>query len=369
MDVGGGRGRMEPKLQVVDFVKDFDRTRVINHISFDVAPGEFVVLLGASGCGKSTTLNLIAGLEELTSGDVILRGQRVTDVPPNKRGMAMVFQNYALYPHMTVLDNLTFNLRLSRVAAAVRRRDARDVAATLGIESLLDRKPSQLSGGQQQRVALGRALIRKPEVFLLDEPLSNLDAKLRQQMRVELKRLHMDLGATVVYVTHDQFEAMTLANRIILMRSGEIAAQGRPADLYLQPPNLYTADFLGSPPINLLTGALSVTDGRLQVALASGVRLDLAGAPRGLPRDVVIGVRPEDVELRRDGSAAAQTVRLIESVGPDQYVHVSVGERQSLVARRPAMEPWQVGDPVVVELRAGRVHVFDPAREVTLATV
>lgn len=359
----------QPRLRAVDFVKEFGAARVIDHVSFDVAPGEFVVLLGASGCGKSTTLNLIAGLEDLTDGDVILNGVRVTDVPPNKRGMAMVFQNYALYPHMTVLENLTFSARLSRVPAGIRRQGAQEVAAMLGIGSLLDRRPSQLSGGQQQRVALGRALIRKPGVFLLDEPLSNLDAKLRQQMRVELKRLHMELGATIIYVTHDQFEAMTLADRIILLRDGRIVAQGSPADLYMRPPNLYAADFLGSPPINLLTGRLAAADGRLRLSLTPETWFDLVRAPEALPPDVVIGVRPEDVELRRDDSTAGPTVLMVESVGPDQYIHVGIGDNQDLVARRPATESWHVEERVRVDLRPGRVHVFDPAAGVTLATL
>jgi sn-glycerol 3-phosphate transport system ATP-binding protein/multiple sugar transport system ATP-binding protein len=283
--------------------------------------------------------------------------------------MAMVFQNYALYPHMTVFENLTFGLRLSHVPPDIQSRKAGATARTLGIESLLDRRPGQLSGGQQQRVALGRAIIREPEVFLLDEPLSNLDAKLRLQMRGELKRLHLELTSTTVYVTHDQVEAMTLADKIILLRSGTITAQGSPLDLYDHPPNLYTADFLGSPPINLLRGVFDTSDGATRF-VSDGAGFPLSRVPHVLPPAAVIGVRPEDVDLRRrNGTGPAYTVRLIESVGADQYVHVEIGERRMLIARRPAAERWRLGERVEVSFREGKLHIFHPEHEATLATV
>ncbi len=359
---------MEPKLQVVDIVKDFGQTRAVDHVSFDVAAAEFVVLLGASGSGKSTTLNLIAGLEELDAGDIVLRGRRITDVPPNRRGMAMVFQNYALYPHMTVLENLTFGLKLSHVSPEVQTSRAEHTARILGIAPLMDRKPGQLSGGQQQRVALGRAIIREPEVFLLDEPLSNLDAKLRLQMRGELKRLHLELESTSIYVTHDQVEAMTLADKIILLRAGRITAQGGPQDLYDHPPNLYTADFLGSPPINLIQGEFATRDGQPSF-VAGKARFALTHLPSGLPPVGVLGARPEDIELRVSDTQGAYTVRLVESVGPDQYVHVEIGEDRSIVARRPAAERWRLSDRVEVTFHAGKTHVFHMEHETNLGTI
>ncbi len=361
-------------MQVVDIVKDFGHTLAVDHVSFDVAVAEFVVLLGASGSGKSTTLNLIAGLEEPASGDIVLHGRRITDVPPNRRGMAMVFQNYALYPHMTVFENLTFGLKISHVPSDVQAIRAERTARILGIAPLMDRKPGQLSGGQQQRVALGRAIIREPEVFLLDEPLSNLDAKLRLQMRGELKRLHLELESTTIYVTHDQVEAMTLGDKIILLRAGRITAQGSPQDLYDHPPNLYTADFLGSPPINLIQGEFETHAGRPGF-VAGGARFALPHIPPGLPQAAVIGVRPEDVELRADGerapgeSSAAHTVRLIESVGPDQYVHIEIGDQRILIARRPAAERWRMNDRVNVSFPAGKTHVFHSEHETNLGTI
>jgi ABC-type sugar transport system ATPase subunit len=361
---------VDPKLQVVDVVKRFGSTVAVDHVSFDVGVGEFVVLLGASGSGKSTTLNLIAGLEELTAGDIVLKGRRITDMPPNRRGMAMVFQNYALYPHITVRENLTFGLRLSRVPANEQLRRAEATARILGIEPLLERKPGQLSGGQQQRVALGRAIIREPEVFLLDEPLSNLDAKLRLQMRGELKRLHLELNSTTIYVTHDQVEAMTLADKIILLRAGRITAQGSPLDLYDHPPNLYTADFLGSPPINLVRGRFGAAGGAARFVTDGGGQLPLPSVAADLPDAATIGVRPEDIEPRAAADkTAAFAVRLIESVGADQYVHIDIAEHSTLIARRPAVERWRIGDRVTLGFRPGKVHVFHPDHEGHIATL
>jgi ABC-type sugar transport system ATPase subunit len=359
---------VEPKLQVQEIVKEFGSTLAVDHVSFTVEAGEFVVLLGASGSGKSTTLNLIAGLEEPASGEIILQGRRITDMPPNKRGMAMVFQNYALYPHMTVRENLTFGLRLGGVPPEAQARRAETTATTLGIAALLDRRPGQLSGGQQQRVALGRAIIREPEVFLLDEPLSNLDAKLRLQMRGELKRLHLELHSTTIYVTHDQVEAMTLADKIILLRGGRITAMGSPLDLYDAPPNLYTADFLGSPPINLLRGRFETVSGRPRFNV-DGAALPLPSLAAGLPESATIGVRPEDIEVRRESEREALAVRLIESVGADQYVHIDVADRRTIIARRPAVERWHIGERATLAFRAGKVHVFHPEHEGHLTTL
>lgn len=281
----------------------------------------------------------------------------------------MVFQSYALYPQMTVRDNITFSLKLARVPRESRRRQADDIASVLGLSDLLERRPAQLSGGQQQRVALGRALVRKPEVFLLDEPLSNLDAKLRLHMRGELKRLHMELGVTTIYVTHDQIEAMTMADKIVLMRSGEIAAQGKPIDLYNNPPDLYTADFLGSPPINLLRSRLVTgKDGRGTAVELGPARVHLGELPQGVPPDAIVGVRAEDVLVSEAEGLEGGQVILIEPVGSDEYLHIQLGEHR-VVARTAPESPFGIGSAVDVRFQQGRIHLFDAASEVRLAKI
>jgi multiple sugar transport system ATP-binding protein len=356
-------------LELQAVTKRYGRTEALRGIDLTIRDGEFVVLLGPSGCGKSTALSLIAGLDPVTSGDILLRGTSILDQPPNRRNMAMVFQNYALYPQMTVRDNITFSLRLAKVPRPRRYQRADEIAAVLGLSDLLERRPAQLSGGQQQRVALGRALVRQPQVFLLDEPLSNLDAKLRLHMRGEVKRLHLELGVTSIYVTHDQIEAMTMADTIVLMRDGRIAATGAPVSLYDDPPDVYTADFLGSPPINLLRAELTAAGTDTAVDLGDGAIM-LGRVPAGTPRDAIVGVRAEHVvvEAAAAGDAAAGKVVLVEPVGSDEFVHVAVGGHR-IIARRATGAPLRLGAPVDVAFNRGRVHLFDPVSERRLARI
>ena len=358
-----------PMLELISVTKRYGRTEALRGIDLSIADGEFVVLLGPSGCGKSTALSLIAGLDPLTSGDIRLRGASILDKPPNRRNMAMVFQNYALYPQMTVRDNITFSLRLAKVPRPKRYQRADEIADVLGLSELLDRRPAQLSGGQQQRVALGRALVRQPQVFLLDEPLSNLDAKLRLHMRGEVKRLHLELGVTSIYVTHDQIEAMTMADTIVLMRDGRIAATGAPVSLYDDPPDIYTADFLGSPPINLLRASLTAAGTDTTVELGAGA-IPIGRVPAGTPGDAIVGVRAENVSVTPAAAddAAPATVVLVEPVGSDEFVHVAIGEHR-IIARRATGSPLTLGQRVDVAFSPGRVHLFDAATEQRSATV
>jgi multiple sugar transport system ATP-binding protein len=341
-----------------------DGYEAIADATFEVADGELLVLVGPSGCGKSTLLRMVAGLETITSGALRIGERVVNDVAPKDRDIAMVFQSYALYPHMTVAENLGFGLKLrghSRDAVATRVREA---AATLGLESLLARKPAALSGGQRQRVALGRALVRQPQVFLLDEPLSNLDAKLRLSMRVEIARLHRQLGATMVYVTHDQIEAMTLGQRIVVLRDGKIQQIDTPMALYERPANLFVATFLGSPAMNVLTGRLVQADG-LALDLGDGQRLPLGAASVGEPwlgREVAIGIRPEDLHPAAPGGDGvfAPDVEVVEPVGNEIFVNLRLGA-QALVARLGPQVLPAVGAPLPLALAAPRLHFFDPA--------
>jgi len=341
-----------------------DGYEAIADATFEVTDGELLVLVGPSGCGKSTLLRMIAGLESITSGTLRIGGHVVNDVAPKDRDIAMVFQSYALYPHMTVAENLGFGLKLrghSRDAVAARVQEA---AAMLGLEALLARRPAALSGGQRQRVALGRALVRQPQVFLLDEPLSNLDAKLRMSMRVEIARLHRRLGATMVYVTHDQIEAMTLGQRIVVLRDGQVQQIDTPMALYERPANLFVATFLGSPAMNVLTGRLVRADG-LALDLGDGVRLPLGAAQVDEPwleREVTVGVRPEDLQPAAAGSANAfaPDVEVVEPVGNEIFVNLRLGA-QALVARLGPQALPVVGVPLALELLAPKLHFFDPA--------
>ena len=358
-----------PMLELIGVTKRYGRTEALRGIDLRIADGEFVVLLGPSGCGKSTALSLIAGLDPVTSGDIRLLGTSILDKPPNRRNMAMVFQNYALYPQMTVRDNITFSLRLAKVPRPKRHERADEIAQVLGLSDLLERRPSQLSGGQQQRVALGRALVRHPQVFLLDEPLSNLDAKLRLHMRGELKRLHLELGVTSIYVTHDQIEAMTMADTIVLMREGLIAATGAPVSLYDDPPDIYTADFLGSPPINLLRAQLTAAGTDTAVDLGAG-RVPIGKVPAGVPADAIVGVRAEHVTVT---PAAADEVgpgevMLVEPVGSDEFVHLAIGQHR-IIARCATGSPIVIGQRVQIAFAPGRVNLFDPTTERRVAKV
>jgi len=356
-------------LQAIRKVYDNGQVAVAG-ATFDIADGEFLVLVGPSGCGKSTLLRMIAGLEAISSGTLTIGERVVNDLAPKDRDIAMVFQSYALYPHMTVAENLGFGLKLRDTPRAEIERRVAEAAATLELGDLLARKPAQLSGGQRQRVALGRALVRKPSVFLLDEPLSNLDARLRTTMRVELARLHRRLGTTMVYVTHDQIEAMTLGQRIVVLNEGEIQQIDTPMNLYAHPVNLFVAGFLGSPAMNLLRGRVVVRDG-LHLDTGS-VLLPLGNNPIAgawIDRQLVAGLRPEDL-VPADVDAAGATLHgvldLIEPVGNEIFLNLRCGS-DTLIARVPPQALPAVGAPLTLGFDPQRLHLFDPQSEGRLA--
>jgi multiple sugar transport system ATP-binding protein len=342
--------------------KQFGATRVIHGVDVAIADGEFVVLVGPSGCGKSTLLRMIAGLEEISEGEIAIGGRVVNDVPPKERDIAMVFQNYALYPHMSVRDNMAFSLRLRGTSAAELDARVKAAAEILGLEALLDRYPRQLSGGQRQRVAMGRAIVRDPRVFLFDEPLSNLDAKLRVAMRSEIRELHQRLGTTSVYVTHDQIEAMTMADRIVVMHDGRVEQIGAPLELYDAPRNLFVAGFIGSPAMNFLEGVLRRGGGRAEgeVELASGARVPAppAQAPDGAK--VIWGVRPEHLAVAGGDAGLQGEVVVVEPTGADTHVLVRVGatELVAVFRERHALRP---GDPIHLAADVAKTHLFDAA--------
>ncbi len=336
----------------------------IEEAAFTVADGERLVLVGPSGCGKSTLLRMIAGLESISSGTLSIGGRVVNELPPKDRDIAMVFQSYALYPHMSVARNLGFALELRGMPKDEIARRVREAADVLELGGLLERKPAQLSGGQRQRVALGRAMVRQPQVFLLDEPLSNLDAKLRAGMRAEIARLHARLGTTMIYVTHDQIEAMTLGQRIVVLKDGRIQQIDTPMALYERPANLFVATFLGSPAMNVVDGRLHRADGLLLDA-GEGVQLRLDGAsvPEAwLDRDVALGIRPEHLSMADAGDAVAMTpqVETVEPVGNEVFVNLRLGATP-LVARMPPDRIPREGDALPLALRPERLHFFDPA--------
>jgi len=350
----------------------------VENATFDIHDGELMVLVGPSGCGKSTLLRMIAGLETVTSGTITIGDRVVNDVepkqrdvamvfqrsdhtphnpvhvPPKQRDIAMVFQNYALYPHMSVYDNMAFGLKLRHLSKEAIDERVRRAASMLGLEKVLDRKPRQLSGGQRQRVALGRALVREPAAFLLDEPLSNLDAKLRLQTRAEIARLHQRLTATMIYVTHDQIEAMTLGQRIVVLDAGRIQQIDTPLNLYRHPANRFVAGFIGSPPMNFIEGR--VDDGRFMAndgSIAVPVRQIAKRGP------VVLGIRPEHIMIGRNGTSATFTLDLIEPVGNEVFVYASAGGNQ-IVARVPPQDMPQIGKPINLTFDPASLHFFDP---------
>jgi multiple sugar transport system ATP-binding protein len=340
--------------------KRYGGTSVLPGVDLEIADREFVTLVGPSGCGKSTLLRMIAGLESITAGDILIGGERVNDVPPMHRDVAMVFQSYALYPHMNVQENMSFGLKLRRLAEKMIREKVQQAAGMLNLGELLARLPSQLSGGQRQRVAMGRAMVRQPRVFLFDEPLSNLDAKLRVQMRTEIKALHRRLGSTSIYVTHDQIEAMTMADRIVVLNAGRIEQVGTPEDLYDRPANLFVAGFIGSPAMNFLCGSVQ-HDGSLLTD--SGLRLPL---PRDLPagQRVTLGVRPEHVRLATAGSDAASTafdagVVSVEPTGIDTHIVCDASGTPITVSVRERARPAP-GDTLRLVLDRNHLHRFDP---------
>lgn len=338
----------------------------VDDASFEIADGELLVLVGPSGCGKSTLLRMIAGLEQISSGELRIGERLVNEVAPKDRDIAMVFQSYALYPHMSVAENLGFGLKLRGTGKAEIERRVREAAGMLELESLLDRKPAALSGGQRQRVALGRALVRQPQVFLLDEPLSNLDAKLRASTRVEISRLHRQLGTTMVYVTHDQIEAMTLGQRIVVLDKGRIQQIDTPMGLYSRPANLFVATFLGSPKMNLLRGEVVEDDG-LRLRVGEGVELALrpeAGMVERvrayLGRPLTVGLRPEDMSLAQASPGRlAALVEAVEPVGNEAFLDLDCGG-SDLILRVPPRDLPKVGDTVHLGYVAEQMHYFDP---------
>ncbi len=348
-------------LSLKDLRKSYGDIDVIKGVSFDVDQGEFVVFVGPSGCGKSTLLRMIAGLEEISSGDLSIDGRRVNDVAPDRRGLAMVFQSYALYPHMTVEENMGFALRLAGVGKAERRAKVLEAARVLQLEPLLDRKPAKLSGGQRQRVAIGRAIVRNPKVFLFDEPLSNLDAALRVQMRMELVALHRKLKGTMIYVTHDQVEAMTMADRIVVLRAGAVEQIGRPLDLYNEPANLFVAGFIGSPKMNLVPCRLAGQSERdVTLALSNGatLTLDAAFAPIVGP-ELTLGVRPDMLRLADSGPLSGE-VALVEQLGREALIHVDCGLGcEPLTVSHDGQSAIAPGRTVSLAPDAGRIHLFD----------
>ena len=330
-------------------------TPAVDTLDLHIQDGEFMVLVGPSGSGKTTALRMLAGLEEVDAGAVLIGGRDVTDLPPKERDVSMVFQNYALYPYLTVAANIAFPLRIAKVKKSVREERVREVAKLLGLEEYLDRKPAQLSGGQRQRVAMGRAIIRLPSVFLMDEPLSNLDAKLRVQMRADIAALQADFGVTTVYVTHDQAEAMTLGHRVAVLHEAKLQQVGPPRVLYERPANIFVAGFIGSPAMNLCT--LTAADGNVSLG---GVDVPVPGGTAN--GSYVLGVRPESLEVASDGLPAR--VEVVEDIGADAYVFCSAelgGETTRLVARAEARRAPQQGDRVSLRPRAEEAHLFDPA--------
>ena len=334
--------------------------KVIHGIDCKIADGEFLVLVGPSGCGKSTLLRMIAGLEEITEGQIAIDGRVVNDVEPKDRDIAMVFQNYALYPHMSVYDNMAYGLRIRGLSKEEIETRVQKAAGVLQLQPLLQRQPRQLSGGQRQRVAMGRAIVRDPKVFLFDEPLSNLDAKLRVQMRVEIKQLQHRLGTTAVYVTHDQVEAMTLADRLVVMNAGVAEQIGRPLEVYAKPASLFVASFIGSPAMNFLPGRIAADcravdiAGSVRVALPDGRFAGVAG------REVTLGIRPEHLVPSTDGRPhMTVTVELVETLGADTLVHGNIGEGASLIVRLDGSVVVKLDDKMPLSVPAEALHLFD----------
>jgi len=348
--------------------------QAVKGIELAIEDREFMVLVGPSGCGKSTTLRMIAGLEEISGGELAIDGRVVNDVPPKDRDIAMVFQNYALYPHMSVYDNMAFGLKLRKFPKADIDRRVREAAAMLGLEALLERQPKALSGGQRQRVALGRAIVRHPKVFLFDEPLSNLDAKMRVATRAEISRLHARLGATMIYVTHDQVEAMTMGDRICVMKDGRIMQVARPLELYNRPDNLFTAGFIGSPPMNFFRGTVRHENGHRRFVEGSG---DAPAFTLALPDDqlpaaspsrrVILGIRPENLR-RADGPAAGPAATILaevdfaEPMGAETFVHLRTGGT-NFVARLDPGREYRRLDRLTVAFDLRSAHLFDAETE------
>ena len=349
-------------LEIKNVTKSFAKLEVLKSVNLEVEDGDFLVLVGPSGCGKSTLLNIIAGLLDLTKGSILIDGKAIEQLEPKERDIAMVFQSYALYPSMTVGENIAFSLKMRRVPKKARDEKVREVGELLQIQHLMKRRPHALSGGQRQRVAMGRALVRNPKVFLFDEPLSNLDAKLRVDMRTEIKRLHQRLKTTIVYVTHDQVEAMTMATKIAVMKDGMVQQFGTPDEIYEQPSNTFVATFMGSPAMNLLSGRVS-NSGK-SIELDGGVELPLGDDRPALTagKKVHLGVRPEWFAPVPDGTpgdgTVSATVEVIEPTGPDLYADLMLGETE-VIARLPAKTPLELGKTMRFRIELDRTVLFD----------
>ena len=340
--------------------KQYGDVEVIKGVDLQVEDKDFVVLVGPSGCGKSTLLRMIAGLEEITSGDLFIDGNRMNDVSPDTRGLAMVFQSYALYPHMTVADNMGFALKIAKVEKSERDRKVLESAKILQLDQLLDRKPGQLSGGQRQRVAIGRAIVRQPRIFLFDEPLSNLDASLRVQMRIELARLHTDLKATMIYVTHDQVEAMTLANRIVVMRAGVIEQIGSPLELYNNPVNTFVASFIGSPKMNLLDATvIKSTPGSVTLQLMGDSKLLVkTDAKVATGEKVTVGIRPETIGISKAGTITG-SIAVIERLGSETLCYIDIGDKVLVTIKVASTAKVDIGQNVNLAVTAGEPILFN----------
>ena len=350
-----------------DVVKKFGKTEVIHGINLDITDMELVVLVGPSGCGKSTVLRLIAGLEKITVGEILIEDRVVNDVEPKDRGAAMVFQNYALYPHMDVFGNMSFGLKLSKTPKAEIESRVKEVADILELSELLKRKPYQLSGGQRQRVAMGRAMVRKPSIFLFDEPLSNLDAKLRTQMRTEIKRLHQKVETTIIYVTHDQVEAMTLADRIVVMRDGYIEQVGKPIELFQKPANTFVAGFIGSPPMNLVPARIIQTDSVLKLDFDGKLQIPVPEKSDAKIKDgmeVIMGLRTEDLNIDNGGNGfpeewkADGVVEVVEPLGGETNMHMNL-QGINFIAKSEGRRVINVGEKLRLALNLEHLHIFD----------
>lgn len=352
-------------LELKDIRKSFGAVDVIHGVDLSIEEGEFVVFVGPSGCGKSTLLRLIAGLDDPTSGDIMLQGKRVNNVPASERGLSMVFQSYALYPHMSVKQNLSFGLENFRMGREEIESRVDGAAKLLQIDQLLDRRPGQLSGGQRQRVAIGRAIVREPIIFLFDEPLSNLDAELRLQMRVEISNLHAELGNTMIYVTHDQIEAMTMADRIVVLRGGNVEQIGKPLDLYNHPANKFVAGFIGAPQMNFLNGRLESRT----LELDAGLRREIAVANTG-QQAVTLGIRPEAIDVSLEGKGDLQvSVRNFEQLGAVTYIYAAFPNGEPLTVQLGQQIPLERGQKIGVSFNTEHFHVFgEDERAMPLAT-
>lgn len=347
-------------LELKQIRKSYGGIEVIKGVDLSIQDREFVVFVGPSGCGKSTLLRMIAGLEEISDGELLIDDQRMNDTPPDKRGLAMVFQSYALYPHMTVAENMAFALRLAGTPKAERDERVRAAAKILQLDLLLDRKPANLSGGQRQRVAIGRAIVRQPKAFLFDEPLSNLDAALRVQTRIEIAKLHQDLQSTVIYVTHDQVEAMTLADRIVVFNAGHIEQVGKPLDLYHHPANLFVAGFIGSPKMNLIPAQSIETKAYGSVLRLDGGSLFTVPVSLSAGRNVTVGLRPEHIVIDPEGSIAGR-VDIVEHLGDETIIYASIGANQPLTVKLPATAKVQNGEALRFSLHGHAASLFDEA--------